>query len=78
MRLIMHEEDFDQEDSQLESNSHILTHDCKERVALDLFKIIYDQANDMPDDLSSKELLTLYNQCYNTVHGVDPDEIFEE
>lgn len=74
----MHEEDFDQEETQLDNNTQVLTQDSKERVALELFKIVYDQANDMPDDLSRKELLTLYNQCYNTVHGVDPDEIFEE
>lgn len=74
----MHEEEFDQEETELENHTQVLTHDCKERVALELFKIVYDQANDMPDDLNRKELLTLFNQCYNTVHGVDPDEIFDE
>lgn len=74
----MSEEDLQQDDSQFESTEQLLIHDSKERVALDLFKIVYDQANDMPDDLSRQELLSLYNQCYNTVHGVDPDEIFGE
>jgi len=74
----MHEEDFEQEETQLDNNTQVLAQDSKERVALELFKIVYDQANDMPDDLSRKELLTLYNQCYNTVLGVDPEEIFEE
>jgi hypothetical protein len=76
----MQEEEFEQEDTSedtpLESTSLIQVQDSKERVALELFKIVYDQANDMPDDLSRHELLTLYNQCYNIVHGVDPDEIF--
>jgi hypothetical protein len=74
----MNEDNFQEDDSQLVSTEQLLIQDTKERVALDLFKIVYDQANDMPDDLSRQELLTLYNQCYNTVHGVDPDEIFSE
>lgn len=72
----MHEEDIEQEETTFESGNQLVVQDSKERVALELFKIVYDQANDMPDDLSRHELLTLYNQCYNIVHGVDPDEIF--
>ncbi len=71
----MEEQDFQADESQNDVAETVLRVDSKERVALDLFKLIYEEATDMPEELDRKDLLTLYNQCYNAVFGVDPDDI---
>lgn len=64
------------EDQQSDTTiEQIHKYDSRERVALDLMKFIYEEANDMPDDLSREDLFVLYNQCYNSTLGVDPQDI---
>ena len=65
------------EDFQDNSES-VMKADGRERVALDLFTFIYEQAGDMPDDMTRKDMLVLYNQCYNATLGVDPDDILDD
>jgi len=70
--------DTNSQDDYQDSAEMIVKGDSRERVALDLFSFIFDQAGDMPEDMSRKDLLVLYNQCYNATLGVDPDDIIAE
>lgn len=70
--------DLNSHDDYQENSDTILKSDSRERVALDLFNFIYEQADDMPEDMTRKDMLVLYNQCYNATLGVDPDDIIPE
>ncbi|MBD3669821.1 MAG: hypothetical protein HUJ29_03530 [Gammaproteobacteria bacterium] len=75
---MMNEQDNSPNEMPAEAAETTVRIDSKERVALDLFKIVYDEADDMPDSLSRMELLELYNQCYSAVQGYEPEEIIDD
>lgn len=70
-------DDIQQEDVN-ETNDVVKKYDGRERVALELFQFVYEQASGMPEDMTSRDLIVLYSQCYNATQGFDPDDIFDE
>lgn len=61
------------------TETQVVQHDAKERVAYDLMKDISEAevASVMPQQETREYWITLYSQCWSACHGVSPRNILE-